>query len=142
MKKVWHYHGDNNLENGGSFYCLENLPNGYAEAIRIYPCGVSAPQDNCWWVDEHIVHIPERQEVLETALLYCGAPPNLATELGQVIALHEYGEYEQESGITVQIGPDYPYYNGLTPVEPDVKLRAGTDLEKWVRRKYKLGRKK
>jgi hypothetical protein len=142
MKKKWYYQGDGNIEHGGSFYCLEGIEYGYAEAVRVYPCSDAGAQDNCWWVEEHTINMPEKQEVLERALLYCGAPPNLATELGQVIALHEYGEYDQESSITVQIGPDDPYYNGHDPVEPDIRLRAGTDLEKWVRRRYHLGGKK
>lgn len=140
MGKKWHYQGDVNIEYGGSFYCLEGLEDGYAEAVRVYPCSDAGAQDNCWWVDEHTINIPEKQEVLERALLYClGVKPDIATPLMQVVALHEYGEYYLEGSIIVQIGPDDPYYNGYDPVEPDIRLRAGTDLEKWVRRRYHLG---
>jgi hypothetical protein len=142
MRKKWYYQGDMNIEHGGSFYCLEGLKDGYAEAIRVYPCSDAGAQDNCWWVDVHTINMPSKQEVLEKALQYCGIPPILSMPLTQVMALHEYGEYYTESSVVVQIGPDDPYYNGHDPVEPDIRLRAGTDLEKWVRRRYHLGSKK
>lgn len=142
MKKKWHYHGDVNLEYGGSFYCLEGLEDGYAEVVNIYACSDAGGPDNCWWVDEHTVNIPSDHRVLELALLYCGSTPNTNSSLEQVIALHDYGEYERDSSLLVQIGPDDPYYSGYEPVDPDIRLRAGTDLDKWVRRRYHLGRKK
>lgn len=141
MKKKWQYCGDMNIENGGTFYCLENLSHGYAEAVRIYPCSDAGAQPNCWWVEEHSINIPDSQEVLEKALLYSGMDPNTATPLMRVMAAHEYGEYEQDSCTAVQIGPDLYHYDSYGLVDPDFILRSGTDLEKWVRRKYKLGRK-
>jgi hypothetical protein len=65
-----------------------------------------------------------------------------ATPLMCVIALHEYGDYDKDSCVAVQIGPDDLSSNRPYPIEPDIKLRAGTDLEKWVRRRYNLGSNK
>ncbi len=143
MRKKWRYHGDVNIEHGGSFYCLEGLEYDYAEAVRVYPCSAAGAQDNCWWVEENTINIANKQETLKRALDFCGISTNSDTPLLMcVIALHEYGEYDQDSSVIVQIGPDDPFYKKGEPVKPDIKLRAGTDLEKWVRRRYHLVGKK
>lgn len=143
MKKNWHYHGDVNIEHGGSFYCLDDLEDGCAEAVRVYPCAEAGAQRNCWWVEEHTINIPNTREKIERALKYSGTLPiDTDTPLVCAIALHEYGDYDKDSCVAVQIGPDAPFCDEIYPIEPDIRLRAGTDLEKWVRRRYKLGSKK
>jgi hypothetical protein len=142
MRKKWHYRGYANIERGGRFYCIDSLEDGHAEAVRVYPCADAVAQDNCWWVEEHTINIPNTREKIERALKYCDMSISTATPLMCVISLHEYGDYDKDSCVAVQIGPDAPFCDEIYPIEPDIRLRAGTDLEKWVRRRYKLGSKK
>jgi hypothetical protein len=143
MRKKWHYRGYANIERGGRFYCIDSLEDGHAEAVCVYHCADEGAQDNCWWVEEHTINIPNTREKVERALKYSGMLPiDTDTPLMCVIALHEYGDYDKDSSVAVQIGPDDLSSNRPYPIEPDIKLRAGTNLEKWVRRRYNLGSNK
>lgn len=140
MTKTWYYQGDVNLENGGTFYCLDEVRWGYAEAVSVMCCKEGGAQSNCWWISENVINMDCSTATIGNILKWAGVESENPTVLEKVIAMHEYGRYEQQTGVVVQIGPED--FDCRDPVTPDVKLRAGVDLEKWVRRKYKLGRKK
>lgn len=140
MTKTWHYQGDVNLEHGGTFYCLDEVAWGYAEAVSVMCCKEGGAQSNCWWISENVINMDCSTATIGNILKWAGVESENPTVLEKVIAMHEYGRYEQQTCIVVQIGPED--FDCRDPVTPDVKLRAGVDLETWVRRKYKLGKKK
>jgi hypothetical protein len=140
MKPKWHYSGDMVLDNGGFFYDLSDFQYGYANAVKITPCSDAGGQDNAWWIEVGTINLPDDKR-RDEALRSYGVdgvtidPEDLPHVMIQ--ACEAYLGLECEHGGVVQIGPDDPYCREVIP--PNQKLRAGTDLEKWVRRHYLKG---
>lgn len=134
-KTVWYYYGDINLEYGGIFYTDRQFD--YFDAVRVTPCSDAGCQDNVFWIESGSIVVPKPEKV-EEALRSCGITTHQDVNDHELAcALASYGYFETDTTETIQIGPDDPYHRGET-VRPTTKVRAGTDLEKWVRRHYIL----
>lgn len=153
--KRFKYCGDINIEHGGYFYSAAEWKHGYAEAVRVVPCSDAGAQDNCYWIEELTVLIPDSNEKLLDVLKVCGwsvdgngniydshsntdiADRGTAAYRAAVIdACIAHGAYDQDSSTCVSIGKPDPEYRGREPIEPDTVLRANTSLERYVRRNY------
>lgn len=142
----WHYWGDVSLENGGFFYRTDQWDNLYADVVRVTPCSDAGLPDNQFWVEELVVE-PSTQEKLQEALEMIEAWPlddksdDEIAHLSITACVIAGLVYRETSDRVVQIGGPDPFYNGRDrPLVPHVQLRASTDLKKWVRREYGLGR--
>jgi hypothetical protein len=56
-RKVWHYSGDVDIAYGGMFYNLDDIENGYANAVRVTPCADAGGPDNMWWVERITINV-------------------------------------------------------------------------------------
>ena len=133
-KPRWHYFGDVNLEEGGTFYTLDE----FAHAVRVTPVSDAGGQDNAWWVERGSIHIPDNLEgMLKSAgILESDLSSDPVIRMHELIHMADMGGYiEYERSEVIQIGPEDPFH-GSDFVEPHVTLRANTDLRKWIKRKY------
>lgn len=142
-KKRWFYSGDVNLENGGFFYNLDNWQYNYVEAWRVVPYSDAGGHDNQFWLEELTVNIREPGPQLDSILGFCGYKETIRIETPRrrrhllVDAHAAYGAYDQGRTRVIQIGPrpDEFYGGREEPLTPEIVLRSGTDLKKWLRKR-------
>lgn len=149
------YCGDVNLEYGGYYYRAPDWQHGYADAVRVQPCSDGGGQDNAWWIERLTVLIPSDEAELRKVLAVIGmvldAKGAIISESGGatlakgsagykacvIDACVAYGRYDQDSSTVVQIGKTDEVDSDH--VAPHVTLRAGSSLERYVRREYLRG---
>jgi hypothetical protein len=56
-RKVWHYSGDVDIAYGGMFYSMDDIAQGYANAVRVTPCADAGGPDNMWWVERITINV-------------------------------------------------------------------------------------
>lgn len=146
------YSGDVNIQNGGYFFSLGDWQDGYADVVRVMPCSEGGGQDNCFWVEELTVHVPDD---LSQTLLCLGlaldaqgniveksrhnivaAPGTEAFQSVVIDACVAHGNYDQDSSLCVSIGKPDPSYSGIDPVTPDLVLRSDASLDRYVRKNF------
>jgi hypothetical protein len=152
------YCGDINLDHGGYYFRAPEWKYGYADVVRVTPCSDAGGQQNAWWIERLTVNAPDNDDDLRQVLAVIGMtldPKGRIIEEGRphdavarnstvyvsciVDACIAYGRYDIDSSTTVQIGKIADWDGAREPVEPDVTLRAGTSLERYVRREYLKG---
>ncbi len=135
----WQYTGDMSLEYGGFYWKDEGDPES-VEALKVTPCSDAGGPDNLFHVESGTVYMnPER---LESALDVIGLTPETASRNDVIYAFQAYSGLDRDAyggERVIRIGPDESDYmrrsGGWNP-EPDVILRAGTDLRKWIERNW------
>lgn len=70
--KRFKYCGDVNIEYGGYFYSAAEWRRGYADVVRVTPCSDAGAQNNCYWIDELTVIIPDTPDKLRQTLRCIG----------------------------------------------------------------------
>lgn len=118
------YFGDINIEYGGTYYDPETL-----DAVRVTPCSDAGAADNCYWVEELTIIIPQDTASVLACAGYTqeqiAEHPNLLIE-----ACLCYGSYDQHSCVVVQIGYKQSEYG--EPIKADVIKRANASLRKYA----------
>lgn len=56
-RKVWHYSGDVDIAHGGMFYNMDDIENGYADAVRVTAVSDAGGPDNMWWVERISINV-------------------------------------------------------------------------------------
>lgn len=133
----WHYRGDVNLRHGG-MYWREDRMEDHVFVAEVIPCSDAGGPDNLFHVRLGHLHIREDRDSREKALALIGvSSPEEATREELVVAFHGYHELNADEALVVRIGKTDPLWSGRgeSPA-PDVVLRSGTSLRKWMTREY------
>lgn len=140
--RYWHYTGDKDLREGGTFYALDTFKDGYCDAVRITHCSDAGGQSNAWCVEALTVIIPDRDDDrFMRAFESMGVDIARLTEITRATREHAtfcvmnaYGLYDPDDfPQVVQIGavPDIHHLGDAE--EPTVTLRGNASLRRWVR---------
>jgi hypothetical protein len=146
-KPRWFYSGDLDIQNGGTFYNLDNWPH-YVDAWRVSPCSDAGGPDNVFWLEELTVNVDPKMVNhggrMESALRLIGVSDDEFNALSVnrqrhviVGAYLAYGLYDQCSSRVVMVGPRpdelWESRGGFEMPGVDTTLRSNVDLKKWLR---------
>lgn len=116
------------------FYRLDEYANGYVDCVKVTPCSDAGAEDNRYWIESGCVNL---QPLDEAKAMQEYSLPELpdAESLRHMrvdYSANYYGVEVSES-LVLQIGPDQ---ESRESVAADRKVRAGTDLAKYVVRNF------